>query len=234
VCKACARPCVRYVDGVRPVLDIIIPAYAPSEKLQRCVASICDTTASPFNLIVVCRKQCVAANRNEGLRMAHAPYVAFLDDDVELPTGWDTSLIETLETTELPDTLTVSGVTVDKPFVGMVGPRIVSADGSPQNQSSHVPDGERRVEYVCGAVMLWKRERWPSLMADTNYVGSGHEDTDLTMQMLVQGGVSVVDGRVTVKHHNGMVNGTGKNQEQNSRYFRTKWEGYMNAARGDG
>lgn len=207
-------------------LDILIPAYGSSNKLERCIASVLRHTVTPFNLLVTVQTKSVAANRNHLLLMGRAPYVAFLDDDVEVPDGWDEKLIETLETYPVPGPMNTHGVLIDRPFVGMVGPRIVGIDGHPQNASSAVPEGERKVEYVCGAVMLWKRERWPDLMADTNFIASQFEDSDLTMQMLVQGGVPVVDGRVTVVHHNEMKANTPVSWRENQAYYQGKWGSY--------
>lgn len=213
-----------------PLLDVLIPCFAPSAKLDACITSVLQHTRQPFNLIVTVQQQSVAANRNALLLQSRAPYVCFLDDDVEMPEGWAEKLIETYETFKTEGAMDVSGVHIENPRVGMVGPRIIGTNGERQNQSFDVPEGEQRVEYVCGAVMLWKREDWPWLFADPLFVGSGFEDTDLTMQMLMHGGVPVVDGRVTVKHHNGMVNGTGNNWEQNSRLFAGKW-GAVRASR---
>ena len=207
-------------------IDILIPCFAGTDKLTKCVESVIKNTFYPYNLILTVQRQSVAHNRNHLLRMGHSPYVAFLDDDVEMPLHWDKHLIECLDQLQLPDSVNVMGVDVEKPFIGVVGPRIVGADGAPQNLSSSVEIGTFAVGYVCGAVMLWKRADWPNLYADTNFIASQYEDTDIVMQMLAQGGVPVIDGRVTVTHFNEMKENTSETWQQNKAYFHSKWAGF--------
>lgn len=210
-------------------LDILIPCYAANEKLTRCINSILANTYYPYNLVLTVQKQSVAENRNHLLRAGTSPYVAFLDDDVEMPHHWDKHLIECLDQLQLPDAVDVMGVKVEKPFIGVVGPRIVGADGSPQNLSSMVEPGTFAVGYVCGAVMVWRRSDWPNLYADTNFIASQYEDTDLVMQMLAKGGVPVIDGRVTVTHFNEMKENTPATWNQNKAYFHAKWAGFRDS-----
>ena len=101
-------------------LDILIPCYAANEKLTRCINSILANTYHPYNLILTVQKQSVAENRNHLLRSGTSPYVAFLDDDVEMPHHWDKHLIECLDQLQLPDAVDVMGVKVEKPFIGVV------------------------------------------------------------------------------------------------------------------
>lgn len=68
-----------------PVLDVLIPAFAPSPKLEAAIASVLQHTTVAFNLLVSVKKQSCAMNRNDLLLMSRAPFVAFLDDDVEVP-----------------------------------------------------------------------------------------------------------------------------------------------------
>ncbi len=208
-------------------LDILIPCYRPTEKLNRCIASINAHTHFPFNLLISAQKCSVAENRNHLLQMSRSPYIAFLDDDVEVPQDWDLRLIECLESIQLPETVTIMGVTVHKPFIGVVGPRILGADRLPQNPAGRIPEGQFAVEYVCGAVMLWKRTTWPTLFADTNYIKSQFEDTDLVMQMIAKRGVPVVDGRVAVIHNNEKTDMTSHAYTSNRAYFHAKWAAFL-------
>lgn len=208
------------------MIDLLIPCWAPSGKLSSCITSVLRNTTVPYNLLVTVQQQSVARNRNALLLMGRGEYVCFLDDDVELPPGWAEPLIETLETYQPPPTVTIEGVTVTNPRVGMVGPRIVDAFGNRQNDSSDVPEGTVRPCYTCGAVMLWKRSDWPWLFADTLYEGSQAEDLDLTLQMLHAGAVPVVDARVTVRHHSEKKGHTDERWQRNHRYLRGKHQAY--------
>ena len=77
--------------------------------------------------------------------------------------------------------------------------------------------------------MVWRRSDWPNLYADTNFIASQYEDTDLVMQMLAKGGVPVIDGRVTVTHFNEMKENTPVTWNQNKAYFHAKWAGFQNS-----
>lgn len=196
-------------------LDIIIPCYEGSEKLSTTLASIVKNTIGNYNLITVVRDADVAPNRNHGLLMARGGLCCMMDDDVEVPPGWNTMLIETLRTFKLGGAK-----------VGMVGPRVEGTNGERQNDSFDVGKDEQKVCYTCGALFIYDRAELPDLMADTNYIGSQVEDLDLTSQMQAKGYLPVVDGRVTIKHHNDMKNNTSKTWEQNHGYYGRKWAGW--------
>lgn len=199
-------------------LDILIPAYRGSPTLTRCVQAALKHTPQPVNVIVACRERWLTENRNYLALYSRAPVVCCMDDDIEVGPGWLAPLLETLETYE-----------VDGKAVGLVAPKVVGPDGSPQNSGNDVGDDERRAMPVSGAIYLYRRDRLPDLMSDTLFARSQWDDMDTTRQVQERGYTTVVDGRVTVLHHHELKGCDRPTWARNSTYFEWKWTGYDNA-----
>ena len=69
-------------------VSVIIPAWEDCARLRRAIWSVQQTADMPYELLVSCAPQCVAANRNAGLARATQDLVAMLDADVLLPACW--------------------------------------------------------------------------------------------------------------------------------------------------
>src|SRR2546423_5043111 len=72
---------------------VVVPTCGRPEMLSRCVAALESQTLAPedFEIIVVDdtrSRHGPAAARNRGWRMAHAPIVAFTDDDTVPDSRW--------------------------------------------------------------------------------------------------------------------------------------------------
>jgi glycosyltransferase involved in cell wall biosynthesis len=175
-------PLGRFADrGV----SVIIPAWEDCARLRRAIWSVQQTADMPFELIVSCAQRCVAANRNSGLDRATQDLVAFLDDDVLLPSCWMSRLAAVLAAHE---------------DVGAASGHLVFPDGSPQSRREHLADGELWDIATPGTCFLYTRERVDDQRFDEGYRGTQWEDTDWIWRVRARGLRTVVVGGVRVVH----------------------------------
>jgi len=109
---------LRCLPPDRPELAIVIPTLdAGSERVRRCLAAVHAHTECPNELIIVdngAPPQGFTAPVNAGVRASSAPYVAVLNDDVEVLEGWWPPLREALQAgAEVACPLTVEGAMRD-------------------------------------------------------------------------------------------------------------------------
>ncbi|MBM7566719.1 glycosyltransferase family 2 protein [Paenibacillus sacheonensis] len=215
-----------YFDGT----SIIIPSYNQLDYLKKCIASIHDMTASPYEIIVVdnastdgtadylqtaggvVRFRVLERNRgfagaiNVGLMMAKGSTLLLLNNDTIVTQNWLDNLLACLNS---------------DPAIGMVGPvtNYISGDQRievPYTDESGIQPFARRfnignpakwtlTDRLTGFCLLFRRELWER----TGYLDEGFEignfeDDDFNIRVRLQG-YALVIARDTFIHHFGSV-----------------------------
>ena len=212
-----------------PSVSIIIPTFNRADCLLRCLRSIVCNTSGSFEVIVVddastdetsellSRVRCITrigqrvradfiTSCNRGAARARGKYLLFLNSDTEVPSGWLSQLVSTLE--------------ADRRH-GAVGARLVHLDGTLQEAGSMVwRDGStaaygrgadpgdpeysyrREVDYCSAACLLVRADLFAALKGfDERYKPAYYEDADLCLRMRRLGYKVLLDPHVTVLHH---------------------------------
>jgi GT2 family glycosyltransferase/glycosyltransferase involved in cell wall biosynthesis len=169
-----------------------------------------------------------AAFNNQGLRLATRPYVLFLNDDMELTSGWLEPLVEMLDL---------------HPEVGAVGSRLLYPDGRIQHDGKmflekdllpyHVNMGGRpgedegpvEVDTLTAACLLGRGEL---VGFREDYRRGYYEDTDMCLRIKEQGYGLVLHRGSVVIHHHGISMGknqsaTERAQARNQRLLLKQW-----------
>lgn len=144
---------------MQPDLTINITVHQDFLHIRRALASIMQNTTRPMIIYVTIntgeskevnalkqdfpdvhyiineKPKGFAANHNHVLRIAETPFVALLNDDIELAPDAIDTLIEYL---------------VQNPKVGVVSPRILNPDGTPQLTTYSYPSLPRMIYKVSG------------------------------------------------------------------------------------
>ena len=196
--------------------DIIIPTIKTEYELRGQIAEIEQHTEIDFNLIVTSQQVSAAKNRNIGLRRSRSKLVIMMDDDMTgFYKGWAKDLLKPM---------------IGEFDVGIVSARLCSLDmrhckAMGMDEEDHkmyplvFPADKKRVTTACIAF------RNKGIMFDENYIGSGWEDTDFSMQW----GKEFPDMKILVnngcilKHINERKNQEGHHWDHNRRLFITKW-----------
>jgi len=210
--------------------DIIIPCYNQLPFTKRCIESIQKNTHYPYRLILIdngssddtheflkqVKNALVIHNKynlgfpkaiNQGLEKANAPYIVLLNNDVEVPENWLTSLIEVLEKDEQ---------------LGAVGP----ASSSPFQEQFY--NGHWGGEYLSFFCVVFKKECIDEVgQLDENFgLGQG-EDQDYAIRMKKKGWLFTVNRNVIVKHHwrttVNLIPKIAELQKKNLNYLLEKW-----------
>ena len=98
-----------------PILSIVIPAYNEEAYLPRCLKSVhaeIERCGLPIETIVIDNASTdptkgLTYARERGLLSAHAPLMAHIDADMEMPPGWITNVLRLFA--KYPDAVCVSG-----------------------------------------------------------------------------------------------------------------------------
>ncbi len=174
-------------------------------------------------------------NCNAAAEAAKGKHVLFLNNDTGVCTNWLLPLVVVLE---------------QDPTVGIVGPRLLFADGKLQEAGGIVwrdgsawnygrmdnPDKPeysylREVDYISGACLLVRGDLWQQLGGfDTLYKPAYYEDTDIAFEARAAGYKVVYQPASEIFHFEGVSNGTDlesgtkQYQVQNQQKFLDKWQ----------
>jgi GT2 family glycosyltransferase/glycosyltransferase involved in cell wall biosynthesis len=174
------------------------------------------------------------ASCNRGSEKAHGNYVVFLNNDTIVTKGWLKALLDTF---------------IDDPSAGVVGSKLVYADGRLQEAGGIIwRDGSgwnygkfddpqkpeynylREVDYCSAAAVMIPRVLFESVGGfDTRYAPAYYEDTDLSFKVRDQGYRVLYQPRSEVIHYEGATGGTDlsagikKHQEINRSVFAEAW-----------
>jgi GT2 family glycosyltransferase len=194
----------RFADPLRPAVDVVILAWNDQEVLDQAVGSALDSVGVEVRVWVIDngsnpparvvsdprvklyrnpKNLGVAAARNQGVRVGHAPYVCLLDSDARLH----------------PNTLAVlAGALQDDRTLGLVGP--VYDGQPPEATAGSVPTvlrlvarvrrargseaGDRRtVDWVSGACQVFGREAFNYTGGFDEYYFFGPEAVDFCLRI---------------------------------------------------
>ncbi len=192
-------------------LSIVVLAWNQLDYTQRCIASIRSGTDVDYELIIVdngsaeeaasfaddaadlailnAENRGFAVGMNQGLRAASGRYVAFVNNDTEVPVGWSSTLLSTFE---------------EMPRAGIVLPAVTAA-GNPFAVRSE-PGTERIVvpkfrNLPSGVVYLMDRDVALDLDGwDERYEVASREDLDLLFTVWSNDLDVILDERVLVQH----------------------------------
>ena len=252
-----------------PEISIVIPVYNKYEYTFHCLKSILDHTGDQsFEVIVVDDKSrdktanvlkqisgiTVVRNQenqgfikscNAGARQARGKYIVLLNNDTEVREGWLDAMRQTFR---------------DFPDAGLVGARLVFADGSLQEAGGIVwQDGSawnygrgmdpndpdysycRQVDYCSGACLMISKEDFLGFDGfDSHYAPAYYEDTDLAFKVREAGKKVYYQPGATIIHFEGITSGTDPNsgakkyQQVNHGKFYTRWQATLKAHRQNG
>lgn len=110
---------LQHPDDIEPRLSLIMLTYNAIDYTKRAISSILKRVASPFELIVIDNNSSdetaeylksiedsrvkivlnkenkgVAGGRNQGMLLARADIIVFVDNDIEIFDGWDNAILE--------------------------------------------------------------------------------------------------------------------------------------------
>ena len=190
---------------------MVVLTWDGLEESRRCVISVRENTDVPYELVIVDNgSQLEAAgfarqaadrailnptNRgfapgmNQGLAVATGEFIAFCNNDTQLPTGWASTLFENFES---------------RPEAGIVIPAVTAA-GNPRTVRA-APGTEVEVllpfgEFPSGVIYVMRREVAQKIGGwNEQYPVASAEDLDLCFTVWANDLSVVFDQRVLVQH----------------------------------
>jgi len=249
---------IRFDPPDAPLVTVIIPVYGKSSHTLHCLSSIQTSgTRTPFEILVIddCSGDDTAAllalvagirvvrnaenlgflrSCNKAAALAQGDFVLFLNNDTQVVPGWLDALHATF--TDFPD-------------AGLVGSRLLFADGSLQEAGGIIWDDAsgmnygrgddanrpeynflRDVDYCSGASIMVPRKLFLDLGSfDTRYAPAYYEDTDLAFAVRQAGRRVLYQPSSVVLHFEGVTSGTDISvgikafQAVNQAKFLAKW-----------
>lgn len=197
--------------GTHLALSVVVLAWDQLDYTRRCVSSIRSGTDVDYELIIVdngsepdaaafardAADRVVlnetnlgfAAGMNQGLALATGRFVAFVNNDTELPAGWSSMLLSTFDRFPRAGIVLPAVTAAGNPFAVRSEPgsgRIVVP------RFRHLPSG---VVYVMERTVAVRLGGW-----DERYAVASREDLDLLFTVWVNDLEVVVDERALVKH----------------------------------
>lgn len=218
-------------------LSIVVLQWNRQDMTERCVRSIRDRTALPYELIVVDNgsdqdaaewveaaadtavhldsNRGFAAGMNAGLERASGSLVAFVNNDTVLPERWDGLLVESL----------TEGIGIVVPVVSAGGNASTVRIGAGKGGENARPfiDLPSGVVYLMKTDLIRSLGGWPE-----HYPIASSEDLDLLFAVWCIGLDVHIDERVFVQHESGATAGTqlsnrGRIWRANRRLFADTW-----------
>ena len=222
-----------------PTLSVVVLAWNNLPLTQAFVESVRANTDVPYELIVVDNGSdapaplfaTAAADRsvllptntgfakgmNAGLQVARGAWIAFCNNDTELPAGWSSSMLDAASVSERP------GVVVPAVTESLNPVTVRSAPGSDVrvlDRFDKVPSG---VVYLTPARVIREIGGWCE-----DYHVASCEDDDLIFSMWVNGRDVIYDERVLVAHVGkasaSQLGNWQRRWEWNRRVFFERWQ----------
>lgn len=245
----------------QPRVSIVIPVFNDYRVTLNCLRSLKEHAGeTPFEIVIAddCSTDLTTsiAERIRGITLCRTPrnvrflrncnlaakdvsgeFIVFLNNDTEVTEGWLEALLEPFA----------------DPSVGVVGPKLLFADGKLQEAGGIVwkdasawnfgrsDDPEkpaycyrREVDYVSGACLMVRLSLWQQLGGfDEIFVPAYYEDADFCFAARDAGMRVVYEPQSTVYHYEGVSNGTDlasgvkQHQVSNQAVFRNKWHAIL-------
>lgn len=233
---------IRLVNApAAPRVSIIIPCLDHELLTAECIASISAAMPKNFDVEIIIAdnaskgKFYEAAAKHPGLRVVRFPsnigfgnacneaasvakgeYLFFLNNDAQVAPGCLEKLVDVFEGEQ------------DATVIGIVGPKLLSFDGTLQEagcllqsdgvgnllgfgRSPHVPrfNYRRRVDHVSGAALMIRKKLFDSLGGfDPIYAPAYCEDADLSLKVRSRGLDIVYEPTAVVAHHLSKTSGS--------------------------
>jgi len=247
-----------------PRVSIVIPVYNEYRMTMTCLQAlseclddqaveiiIADDCSDDLTTSLADRVHNIRVNRmpeNGGFiencrsaaAVAQGEFIVFLNNDTAVTPGWLDSML---------------AVMTSRPDAGIVGPKLLFADGKLQEAGGIAwRDGSawnygraddpgkpqynylKTVDYISGACLLIRRSLWEDIGGfDTRYKPAYYEDADLAFAVREKGFEVYYQPASVVYHFEGVSNGTdlsaGIKQHQlvNQEKFREKWAAVLDA-----
>ena len=242
-----------------PLVSIVIPVYNQFDYTYGCIRSIIENSGDvayeviladdcSTDLTRVIRKAVsglrVVRNRknlrflrncNHAAQKARGKYILFLNNDTEVQKYWLTNLVDLIESAD---------------DVGMVGSKLISADGTLQEAGGIIwKDGTgwnygrggdpnapeynyvKEVDYISGAAIMIRRSLWREIGGfDERFAPAYCEDSDLAFEVRKHGYRVMYQPLSIVVHFEGISNGTDLSagqkayQIENQKKLYEKWK----------
>ena len=227
-------------------VDIIVITYNAKYYLKRCLGSLAKNTAASCRLLIINNdstdstaaylKKCSQVSEvinldknfgfsqaaNIGIKRTVGKYIAFIDDDAEVPKGWLPRLKECLE---------------ENSRVGIAGCKIVGPDerifcadyrvAPPRTiGAGEIDRGQRNytkpVDAVAGTCWLMRRKIIDKVgYFDERFFPCQHEDLDYCLRTRLAGYRIIYNGRVKIIHQR--LRRDGGYLKKNNTKFLKKW-----------
>ncbi|WP_199440654.1 glycosyltransferase [Umezawaea beigongshangensis] len=244
-----------YDTPVPPLVSIVLVSYGGRAMLNRCLYLVEQHTSVPHEVIVVDsgsldgtdewvgkhlrgarghvigRNVGFGAGSNRGVLDARAPYVCFLNADVEVSPGWLQPLVDVLD--RHPETGAVAPVLRESSGEIQEFGSVVGADGWCRAWGDGAPVGDEdalfphEVDYASAACLLVRRRAFNEVGGfSTDYGVAYFEDVDLAFGLRAAGWSTRVEPRSTVVHqrHGSSDGKTAKElMELNHSTFLRRW-----------
>lgn len=242
-----------------PLVSIIIPVYNQFDYTYKCLDSIlknsgdvsyeviiADDNSNDFTVQIEKRVHNVAVVRNEknlrflrncnhAAQYARGSYILFLNNDTQVQENWLQPLLDLI---------------VKDPLTGMVGSKLVYADGwlqeaggivwedaSAWNYGNRKNPGDpeynyvKEADFISGACIMIKKKLWDSIGGfDEEFAPAYYEDVDLAFEVRKKGYKVLYQPLSVVVHFEGVSNGTDISSGQksyqaaNKEKFYKKWK----------
>jgi GT2 family glycosyltransferase len=145
-----------------------------------------------------------AAGNNAGARGATVPYLAFLNNDTRVGSGWLTALVAAAEVDPAVGLVTSRVVYMDRPdVIDSAGDGYLRCGGAFKQLHGQKVDGplaSREVFGACGAAFLIRRELFEVLGGFDEDLFMVYEDVDLSYRARLRGGRCAYADSASVEH----------------------------------
>lgn len=252
---------LNFVECASPEVSIIVPVYNDYRVTMNCLRAVhkhtvdiayevilADDCSTDLTTTIQQRVSGIKVSRtrsnlrflkncNQAARQARGEVLVFLNNDTAVTADWLTPLLAPL----------------DDPQVGVVGPKLLFADGVLQEAGGIIWDDasgwnfgrgdsrdkpafnyRRPVDYVSGACLAIRHTLWMDLGGfDERFAPAYYEDADICFAARAAGYDVIYEPSSVVYHFEGVSNGTdlasGVKQHQvtNQAVFREKWQSVL-------
>ena len=187
-------------------------------------------SAPRYRVVLNGRPLGFAANNNLGARLARAPLLGLLNNDLVLTPRWLEPMARLA--TMLPDVACVGNVQRE-PVGGLIDHYgiVFSADGDALHagRNTCVPPQEPYLEWaaITAACCVLRRDVFRQMGGFDEAFRNGFEDVDFCLRAGTKGYRHYVANRSVVYHHVSASPGRKESEEANLTLFRQRWQGYL-------